>query len=339
MYDVVAIGNALVDTEFTLSDAALDATGLARGNMTLVDTNGQNMLFTALNEQNLKPAKQAGGGSAANSMVAFAALGGRAYYHCRVGGDDMGDFYLGDLANLGVATDATYAVQADGTTGSCVVLVTPDAERTMQTHLGTSSEINTDNINFQTLKDAKWLYLEGYLAMSPSATEALSQLYEHARKTGAKVAVSFADPAVVKFAKEGLSAILNRGVDAVFCNAEEAALFADADGDADPVNTLLKYSDLVVITNSDKPTTIACRIDDDIIEHHIESCVVSQVIDTNGAGDNYAGAFLYGLSQNLDLPNCGRLASAVAAAVVGQFGPRLSIEEYQTIKKRTISLA
>ena len=114
MYDVVAIGNALVDTEFTLSDAALDATGLARGNMTLVDTNGQNMLFAALNEQNLKPAKQAGGGSAANSMVAFAALGGRAYYHCRVGGDDMGDFYLGDLANLGVATDATYAVQADG---------------------------------------------------------------------------------------------------------------------------------------------------------------------------------------------------------------------------------
>lgn len=339
MYDVVAIGNALVDTEFTLSDATLDATGLARGNMTLADTNAQNMLFTALNEQNLKPAKQAGGGSAANSMVAFATLGGRAYYHCRVGGDDMGDFYLGDLANLGVATDATYAVQADGTTGSCVVLVTPDAERTMQTHLGTSSEINTDNINFQTLKDAKWLYLEGYLAMSPSATEALSQLYEHARKTGAKVAVSFADPAVVKFAKEGLSAILNRGVDAVFCNAEEAALFADADGDTDPVNTLLKYSDLVVITNSDKPTTIACRIDDDIIEHHIESCVVSQVIDTNGAGDNYAGAFLYGLSQNLDLPDCGRLAAAVAAAVVGQFGPRLSIEEYQTIKKRTVSLA
>ena len=103
--------------------------------------------------------------------------------------------------------------------------------------------------------------------------------------------VSFTDPAVVKFAKEGLSAILNRGVDAIFCNAEEAALFADADGDADPVNTLLKYSDLVVITNSDKPTTIACRIDDRIIEHHIDSCVVSQVIDTNGAGDNYAGAF------------------------------------------------
>ncbi|OAV09857.1 adenosine kinase [Moraxella catarrhalis] len=339
MYDVVAIGNALVDTEFTLSDDALDATGLTRGNMTLADTETQNALFAKLDKQNLKPTKQAGGGSAANSMVAFAALGGRAYYHCRVGGDDMGDFYLGDLANLGVATDATYAVQADGTTGSCVVLVTPDAERTMQTHLGTSSEINTDNINFETLKDAKWLYLEGYLAMSPSATEALSQLYEHARKTGAKVAVSFADPAVVKFAKEGLSVILNRGVDAVFCNAEEAALFADADGDTDPVNTLLKYSDLVVITNSDKPTTIACRIDDDIIEHHIDSCVVSQVIDTNGAGDNYAGAFLYGLSQNLDLPDCGRLAAAVAAAVVGQFGPRLSIEEYQTIKKRTISLA
>lgn len=336
MYDVVAIGNALVDTEFTLSDDALDATGLTRGNMTLADTETQNALFAKLDEQNLKPAKQAGGGSAANSMVAFAALGGRAYYHCRVGGDDMGDFYLGDLADSGVDTDADYAVQVNGTTGSCAVLVTPDGERTMQTHLGASSEIDATNINFQTLMGAKWLYLEGYLAMSPSISEALGEMHKQARAAGAKIAVSFADPAVVKFAKDGLTAMLSRGVDAVFCNADEAALFAEADGDADSVNALLKYSDLVVITNSDKPTTIACRGDNGIIEHSIESVAVSQVIDTNGAGDNYAGAFLYGLSQGLDLPSCGRLAAAVASAVVSQFGPRLLVKDYQAIKDSVI---
>ncbi|MFC0821070.1 adenosine kinase [Moraxella marmotae] len=332
MYDIVAIGNALVDTEFTLSDAALADTGLTLGNMTLADTDTQNALFAKLSEQGNTPAKQAGGGSAANSMVAFASLGGTAFYHCRVGGDDMGDFYLSDLANSGVQTSADFAVQTDGTTGSCVVLVTPDGERTMQTHLGASSQINADNVKFDTLNGAKWLYLEGYLAMSPSAADALEQLHHTARQAGAKIAVSFADPAVVKFAKDGLQAMLNRGVDAVFCNLEEASLFADADGDADPVNALLKYSELVVITNSDKPTTIACRGDNGIEEYQVESVAVSQVIDTNGAGDNYAGAFLYGLSQGLDLPSCGKLAAAVASAIVSQFGPRLTVADYQAIK-------
>lgn len=336
MYDVVGIGNALVDTEFKLSEENLANTGLARGNMTLADTNTQNALFAALDAQGIRPAKQAGGGSAANSMVAFAALGGTAFYQCRVGGDDMGDFYLGDLEQLGVATDVNFAVQNDGVTGSCAVLVTPDGERTMQTHLGTSSEICADNIKFDTLNGAKWLYLEGYLAMSPSITDGIATLHDSARKAGAKIAVSFADPAVVKFAKDGLIHMLNRGVDAVFCNFEEATLFAEADGEADPVNALLKYSELVVITNSDKPTIIACRGDNGIIEHQVDSMPVAAVIDTNGAGDNYAGAFLYGLSQGLELPVCGKLAAEVAAAIVSQFGPRLSVADYQAIKAKTL---
>ena len=336
MYDVVGIGNALVDTEFQLSEDQLAKTGLTRGNMTLADADAQATLFDTLNAQGITPAKQAGGGSAANSMVAFASLGGSAYYHCRVGGDEMGDFYLGDLEASGVTTDADFAVHRDGTTGSCAVLVTPDGERTMQTHLGTSSEICADNVDFETLGRAKWLYLEGYLAMSPSVSDALTQLHTTARKYGVKVAVSFADPAVVKFAKEGLLAMLDRGVDAVFCNFEEASLFAEADGEADPVNALLKYSELVVITNSDKPAIIACRGDTGIIEHHIDTAPVSQVIDTNGAGDNYAGAFLYGLSQGLELPVCGKLAAEVAAAIVSQFGPRLSVADYQAIKAKTL---
>lgn len=340
MYDVVAIGNALVDTEFTLSDQALCATGLTRGNMTLVDTQAQDALFATLAKQGITPAKRAGGGSAANSMVAFAALGGSAFYNCRVGGDDMGDFYLADLANSGVTTDANLAIDVDGVTGSCAVLVTPDGERTMQTHLGTSSQINAENVQFSALDATKWLYLEGYLAMSPSISDAIGKLYDTARQTGAKIAVSFADPAVVKFAKSGLEVMLKHGVDAIFCNAEEAQLFAQAQGDADPVNALLKYSTLVVITDGSQATTIACRGEhSDPIVHKVDSVAVSKVVDTNGAGDNYAGAFLYGLSQNLDLPSCGQLAAAIASRVVGQFGPRLMVQDYQDIKQTVLSPA
>lgn len=332
MFEMVAIGNALVDNEFVLTDAQLEQTGLTRGNMTLADDATQSRLFDALANQQIACAKKAGGGSAANSTVAFASLGGSAFYHCRVGDDALGAFYLQDLQQAGVSTDQTVAV-ADGTTGSCVVLVTPDGERTMQTHLGTSSEINASNVKFDTLTQAKWLYLEGYLAMSPSVADALDQLHDTARKTGTKIAVSFADPAVVKFSKAGLERMLAKGVDAIFCNQEEATLFAESDGQADPVNALLKYSELVVITNSDKPTTIAVRGDKGIEELSVESVAVPAVIDTNGAGDNYAGAFIYGLSQGYALADCGKLAAHIAAKIVSQFGPRLSSDDYQSIKK------
>ena len=328
MFDIIAIGNALVDTEFKVSDDALTATGLTRGNMTLAEEEGQRALFDTLKDQGVNPAKQAGGGSAANSMVAFASLGGRAFYNCRVGGDDMGDFYLSDLEESGVTTDADIAIDPDGTTGSCAVLVTPDGERTMQTHLGTSSLINGNNINFHTLAGAKWLYLEGYLAMSPTIAQGISTLHAKAKEQGVKVAVSFADPAVVKFAKEGLDAMLSGGVDAIFCNLEEAMLYTGTDSHESAVRALGEFATLVVVTNSDKPALI--KQGDEIIS--VPSAVIDNALDTNGAGDNYAGAFLYAHTQGHTLSECGALAAAVAGRIVTQFGPRLSASDYQAIK-------
>ncbi|MDO4440932.1 MAG: adenosine kinase [Moraxella sp.] len=332
MFDIVAIGNALVDTEFKISDETLTATNLTRGNMTLAEPDAQNALFATLAQAGDHPAKQAGGGSAANSVVAFASLGGRAFYNCRVGGDDMGDFYLSDLERSGVTTDADVAIDADGTTGSCVVLVTPDGERTMQTHLGTSSQINERNINFDTLQGAKWLYLEGYLAMSPSITDGIAQLRQKASEQGVKVAVSFADPAVVKFAKDGLDTMLSGGVDAIFCNCEEAMLYTGADSHETAVQALGEFAELVVVTNSDKPTLIAQA--GTLIS--VPSLPIDKPIDTNGAGDNYAGAFLYALSTNHSLQQCGQLAAHVAGRIVMQFGPRLSTQDYQTIKTQVL---
>ncbi len=339
MYDVMAIGNALVDHEYLLSDAALEETELTRGNMTLAGIEEQQQLLAYFQLANIEPSKQAGGGSAANTMFAFASLGGKPFYACRVGDDEQGKFYLEDLHQAGVATSEK-SVHSGGVTGSCVVAVTEDGERTMQTYLGTSSDIAADNVDFDVLTQADWLYLEGYLAMSESIQPAMTKLRQQAGVHGAKIAVSFADPAVVKFAKDGLLNMLGNKVAVIFCNSEEARLFTDKKQIKAAARALLEHCQIAVVTDGAKGAIIAQRPENDseeIIIHEVATPVVTTVTDTNGAGDNYAGAFLYALSQHYSLPECGRLASAVSAQVIQQFGPRLESQSYQNIARQVLS--
>lgn len=338
MYDVMAIGNALVDHEYGLSDAALEDTGLTKGNMTLVALEEQQELLAFLALADIKSAKQAGGGSAANTMFAFASLGGKPFYACRVGDDKQGQFYLKDLHQAGVAT-SEQSIHAGGVTGSCVVAVTDDGERTMQTYLGTSSDITADNVNFDALTQADWLYIEGYLAMSESIQPAMAQLQQQAATHNTKIAVSFADPAVVKFAKDGLLNMLSNKVEVIFCNSEEAQLFTDEKQIKAAACALLEHCQIAVVTDGANGATIVQKPKndgDDMIVHKVATPAVANVIDTNGAGDNYAGAFLYALAQHHTLPECGRLASEVAAQVIQQFGPRLETQNYQEIAHRTL---
>ncbi len=339
MYDVMAIGNALVDHEYVLSDAALEETELTKGNMTLAGFEEQQQLLAYFQLAGIAPSKQAGGGSAANTMFAFASLGGKPFYACRVGDDKQGTFYLQDLNQAGVATSAQ-SVHAGGVTGSCVVAVTEDGERTMQTYLGTSSDIAAENVDFDALMQADWLYLEGYLAMSESIQPAMTQLRQQAGIHGAKIVVSFADPAVVKFAKDGLLNMLGNKVAVIFCNSEEARLFTDKKQLKASARALLEHCQIAVVTDGANGAIIAQKTEDnseDIIIHEIATPAVADVIDTNGAGDNYAGAFLYALSQHYSLPECGRLASEVAGQVIQQFGPRLASQDYKDIAKRVLS--
>lgn len=334
-YQVVAIGNALVDTEFAVTDELLAKVGLTRGNMTLADEHAQAKLFDDFAKNGVQSSKQSGGGSAANSMAAFGCLGGQAYYHCRVADDTLGNFYLDNLGEQGVATNRAFAI-ASGVTGTCAVLVSPDGERTMQTHLGTSSEICDENVDFETLARVDWLYLEGYLAMSPSIAPAMARLRQQAGVNGVKIAVSFADPAVVKFAKEGLLAMLGNGVSLIFCNLEEAQLFTEKKQHKACARALLDYAEMAVVTNGGEGAVIATKNGDEIELTEVPAAAVDKVLDTNGAGDNYAGAFLYGLTQSYDLTDCGRLASAVAGAVVQQYGARLEKGQYQAIRKAVL---
>lgn len=337
MYDVMAIGNALVDHEYQLSDAALEDTGLTRGNMTLAALEEQEQLLAFFKLANIAPSKQAGGGSAANTMFAFASLGGKPFYACRVGDDTQGAFYLRDLHQAGVAT-SDQSIHAGGVTGSCVVAVTNDGERTMQTYLGTSSEIDAENVDFDALMQADWLYLEGYLAMSESIQPAMTQLRQQAGIHNAKIAVSFADPAVVKFAKDGLLNMLGNKVAVIFCNSEEARLFTGKKQLKAAARALLDYCQIAVVTDGANGAIIAQKTDEDAETsvYDVATPVVTDVVDTNGAGDNYAGAFLYALSQHYSLPECGRLASEVSAQVIRQFGPRLESQAYQDIARRTL---
>ncbi|MEN8626915.1 adenosine kinase [Psychrobacter proteolyticus] len=338
MYDVMAIGNALVDHEYVLSDAALEETELTKGNMTLADIEEQQQLLAYFKLAEIEPSKQAGGGSAANTMFTFASLGGKPFYACRVGDDDQGAFYLRDLHEAGVAT-SDKSIHAGGVTGSCVVAVTEDGERTMQTYLGTSSEIVADNVDFDALTQADWLYIEGYLAMSESIQPAMTQLRQQAGIHNAKIAVSFADPAVVKFAKDGLLNMLGNKVAVIFCNSEEAKLFTDKKQVKAAARALLEYCQIAVVTDGANGAVIAHQPNDEaeIEVHDVATPAVANVIDTNGAGDNYAGAFLYALSQQYSLPECGRLASEISAQVIQQFGPRLASQDYRDIAQRVLS--
>lgn len=333
MNKILGIGNALLDSEFAVTEEQLSLSRLTKGNMTLASSSEQSDLDDYLYEQKVTATKQSSGGSGANSIFAIASLGSQTAYLCRVGDDNQGKFYLEDLQKGGVAVLPS-AMVAGETTGSCMVLVTPDGERTMQTFLGTSADMDETNIDFShavlnQFGKGDWLYIEGYLAFNPSVQTALAKLKAFARDKGMNIAVSFADPAVVKFGREGIDSMLDGGVEAVFCNCEEAMIFTGQTEHKTASQDLLKVAKLAVVTNGADGTVIA----NDNQTLHIPAVKVENLVNTNGAGDSFAGAFLFGLSQGYDLEKCGKLASQVAGEVVQSFGARLAGSDYQAILK------
>lgn len=332
MYDIFAVGNALVDHEYEVTEAQLKQTRLKKGSMTLAEQNEQQQLLDYLTAQGIVTSKQTGGGSAANTAFAIAALGGKPFYACRVGDDDCGSFYLHDMQAAGVTTSARSV--ATGTTGSCIVLITPDGERTMQTHLGTSAQLGEKDIDFDMLKDSQFIYLEGYLATSPTALKAITKLRQQAALHHVKTAMTFSDPAMVTFARQGLQQLLGNGVDVLFCNREEACKFTQSKTIMAAAQVLQEYAKLVVVTDGENGAFI-------FSEHEhlsVAASTVNQVIDTNGAGDNFAGAFLYAYTQSYSLKHCGLLAANIASSLVEQFGPRLSAHDYKDIAGRVLPI-
>jgi sugar/nucleoside kinase (ribokinase family) len=330
--ELYGIGNALVDQEYAIQDDFLGQTGLSKGTMQLADQAAQTALTTALNAYTTS-AGQVSGGSGANSIYAFSALGGLAFYACRVGNDELGQFYLKDLAAGGVQVSPLS--EGQGTTGTCLVLVTPDGERTMQTFLGITTDLSIDQVDINPISGAQYLYVEGYLATSLTARDAVRTVRASlaAQQPQTKIAISFSDPAMVQYARDGLVDLIGTGVDILFCNQQEALLFTGAETVEAAIVALQQHSPLVVVTLGAEGAVIG---QGDLILP-VAPHVSAQVLDSNGAGDAFAGAFLYGLSRGFTLSDCGYLASAVSSTVVGQFGARLRHAQYGEILSKMLS--
>ena len=324
-YGIYAIGAALVDTEIQVDDADLQKLNVEKGVMTLVDENRQAELLQALSDK-IVASSLACGGSAANSIIAAQYFGSQTYFSCQVANDEHGKFYAEDLMRAGVNTQALTDARS-GTTGKCLVMITPDAERTMNTHLGISESLSVENIDEDALKASDTVYIEGYLVTSATGKPAAIKMRELAQNAGKKVAVSLSDPAIVNFFREGLLEIIGEQVDMIFCNQAEAQNFTQCDNLEAAANSLKTYSSRFAITRGSEPTLLY-----DGEKYCLIDTMPVKAIDTNGAGDMFAGAFLAAVDQGRALPDAAAFANRAAAMVVSQFGPRLSAEQYEQLR-------
>ncbi|WP_394203540.1 adenosine kinase [Marinagarivorans algicola] len=325
-YGIYAIGAALVDTEIQINDADLQLMGIDKGVMTLVDEKRQQALLEHLSDK-LVASERACGGSAANSVMAAQQLGSSTFFSCQVALDEHGKFYADDLIKAGVNTQA-HRDAREGTTGKCLVMITDDAERTMNTHLGISETISIHNIDTDALKRSKFAYIEGYLVTSETGKPAAISVRNQAQAAGVRVAVSLSDPAIVEYFKDGIVELLGTGVDIIFCNQAEAMALSESTTIEDAADALKKYAKSFIITRGSEPTWVF----DGERTLHVHTQPV-KAIDTNGAGDLFAGAFLAAIDQGQSYADAAAFANRCAATIVSQFGPRLKAEQYAALKE------
>lgn len=327
-YDVYGIGNALVDTEYEVDDAFLERAKLPKGIMTLIEEEDRQRLLHLLEVEHEQLAvKQAGGGSAANTMVAISRFGSGAFYSCKVANDAIGDFFVKDLVEAGVDTNLSADREA-GATGQCISMITPDAERTMTTHLGITNFLSPAELNPDALRESRRLYIEGYLVSSPTGFQAAQEAQSIARAAGVEVSVTLSDPAMVENFKNNYDLLLQAGVDLLFCNYDEACLLT-GENSLDACASSLKDSVKTFVITCGKDGSLAW----DGTAFHQAAGVPTTAVDTTGAGDIFAGAFLHCLSKGMDFTLAGNLANRSASLLVSKFGARLTAEEAALLKQ------
>jgi sugar/nucleoside kinase (ribokinase family) len=325
-YNIYGIGAALVDTEVEVSDAFLANASIDKGVMTLVDEARQAELLGALASEDVKLQRKCGG-SVCNSVVAASSLGAKTFFSGKVADDSDGQLYINDLQVAGV--DLHRAGQESGITGKCLVMVTDDAERTMNTFLGASEALSAREIDQAALVDSEWFYVEGYLVTDEARTLATKAAVETAKANGVKVAISLSDPFVVSVFGDALREVIGGGVDLIFCNKDEAMTFTGTESLEKAAETLKQYSKTFAITDG---ANGAITFDGN--ETNQSKGVEAKAIDTNGAGDMFAGAFLYAITSGKSYAWAAGLANDCATRVVAQFGPRLEPSEFDAIKTK-----
>lgn len=311
-FAVAAIGNAIVDIIGRCDDAFLAKHGAAKGSMRLVDAETVQTLYSEMG-----PAIEISGGSAANTMVGIASFGGKAAFIGKVAGDEFGRIFQHDIGAAGVAFD-TAPVNGKAPTSRSLILVTPDGERTMNTFLGISTDLDHGEVDPATVAGAEVVYLEGYLFDQPQAKAAFRQAVTLANKAGRTVALTLSDGFCVDRHRAEFLDLIRSGVGILFANeAEITSLYETANFD-EAARRAAADTKLAVLTRSAKGSLILS----DGKAHTIPVDPVAEVVDTTGAGDLYAAGFLYGLTAGLDLATAGKLGSLAAAEIISHVGAR-----------------
>ena len=322
-YDVVGIGNAIVDIIARCDEGFLTKHDLAKGSMRLIDADEANRLYASMG-----PAVERSGGSVANAIAGLASFGAKCGFIGRVAADQFGGIFRHDIRSLGVAYDT---LPADGApTARCLILVTPDGERTMNTFLGASVDFRPDDLDLALIGAAKIVYLEGYLFDRDEAKGAFRNAARAAKKAGAKVALTLSDAFCVDRHRDDFKALVREGADIVFANEKEITTLYQVNSFEEAADAALQDCEMAVLTRSEAGSVIVAA--GETIEIAAEK--VPKVVDLTGAGDLYAAGFLYGLTHGAPLQACGRLGSLAAGEVIGHIGARPEISLRKLAKDR-----
>jgi sugar/nucleoside kinase (ribokinase family) len=311
-FDIVGIGNAIVDVLAHADEGFIEAHGMQKGSMTLVDERFAETLY-----REMGPAVEMSGGSCANTIAAAASLGIRVAFIGKVADDQLGRIFTHDLTSGGVHFDTPAATDGPST-ARCLVFVTPDAQRTMATYLGASVELGPDDIDTDLVAAARYVYLEGYLWDPPEAKQALRDAIAAAHQAGRKVAMTLSDPFCVDRHRSEFLELVAGPIDVLFANQLEAESLVEVGDVWAAVEVLQGQCELVVITRGDQGSLVVTPR----AVFEVPPVRVPEVVDSTGAGDLYSAGFLFGLTQGWDFVHCAQAGAAAAAEVISHFGAR-----------------
>jgi sugar/nucleoside kinase (ribokinase family) len=320
-FDVTAIGNAIVDVIAQAEDSLLVQHNLPKGAMNLIDAAMAEKLYAVMG-----PGKEASGGSAGNTVAGIAALGGKTAYIGKVAADQLGEVFTHDIRAVGVTYDTTPLVGGLPTARS-LIFVTPDAQRTMQTFLGATTQLGPEDINMDYITSSKVVYLEGYLWDQPRAKKAMLDAAMRAKESGVKVSLTLSDAFCVARFRDEFLELAEKHVDILFANESEILSLYQTDVFDTALQQVRTHCEIAALTRSEKGSVI---VNGDEI-HIIDALKGVKVVDTTGAGDAYAAGFLYAYTQGFDLATCGRLGGAMASKVISHFGPRSEVADVKQI--------
>ena len=320
--DVVGIGNAIVDVIVYTEDSFLDSNSLNKGNMTLLDENQAERLYSKVGQ-----GVKSSGGSVANTLAGISQLGGNTAFIGRVKDDDLGSIFSREISNTGTIFETPPTLEGPST-ARCLILVTPDAERTMCTYLGASVFLEPKDLDFSIIEKTKILYLEGYLFDNESAKESFYAAAKFAKKANKRVSLSLSDSFCVDRHREDFLNLINKYVDILFANESEIISLFESDNLGTALREVKRYCEVNIITCGKDGSRIITTDND----YKINAYTFGKVIDTTGAGDIYASGFLYGFIKQKDLVTCGKMGSICAGKIITQLGsrPKTSLEDLIT---------